>query len=73
MERRFFIKKSLNGWLLDRYVVKEAKKILKWLAKCTLQLSVDVKEIKKVLKIGYLSLLLQRGIYEKEFSSFGVL
>jgi len=53
--------------------VKEVKRFLKWLAKCTLQLSVDVKEIKKVLKIGYLSLLIQRGIYEKEFSSFGVL
>ena len=52
---------------------KKQKRFLKWLAKCTLQLSVDVKEIKKVLKIGYLSLLLQRGIYEKEFSSFGVL
>ncbi|MCR0377107.1 hypothetical protein MKC96_03845 [[Clostridium] innocuum] len=53
--------------------MKEVKRFLKWLAKCTLQLSVDAKEIKKVLKIGYLSLLIQRGIYEKEFSSFGVL
>jgi len=33
MERRFFIKKSLNGWLLDRYVVKEAKKIFEMVSK----------------------------------------